>query len=285
MANVIARRWSSRLSIVAPRSRRRAHDPDVVALGVDRRPERPEARDDAADPVGFLLPAAHRRRGSRSSRRPGLAARHRTGISSIAAATSAGPRSIARSSEVRTTRSADRLADAIVGGVRAAGRQLVDRRAHRSQQVDDRPPGRVEPDIAERQLGVRMRGARDEPERSSRHVPGYLLIDRSHVRHSLDTPGDGPRGRRISRLPSLHRHASRAQHPLGVIARRHRLADRRPPVGSQGGEQDGRLHLGTRDGCRRSRWTATPAGRSPSAVAPYRPRGRGARRPSRAVAR
>ncbi len=93
--------------------------------------------------------------------------RQRTGISSIAAATSAGPRSIARSSEERTTQVGDRLADAVVGGVR--GRRSAARRSTRPspQQVDDRPPGRVDARrrgaSARRPGGWRPRRARRRP--------------------------------------------------------------------------------------------------------------------------
>ena len=46
---------------------------------------------------------------------------------------------------------------------------------------------------------------------------------------------------------ALDRHAACAEHPLGVVAGRDRLADRRPTLGSKPGQQDRRLDLCARD--------------------------------------
>ena len=154
-----------------------------------------------------------------------VAARHRTGISSMAAATSVGPRSMARNSEERTTRSAigsPRSSSASMVGVGP----LLDVRAHRAQEVDDRAPGRVDTDVAERELGIGMDGPGDEPERGRRDVGRHVLIDRLHRRPSFHRQGDAL----VARCP-LDRDATCPQHALRVVARRDPFPDGRPTLG------------------------------------------------------
>ena len=88
----------------------------------------------------------------------------------------------------------------------------------------------------------------DEPEGGRRDVPGDPLVDCSHSNPSFDSPGHhrpGPIGQLAA-----HRHAPRPEHPLGVVPGRDRFPDRRAAVGPKPGQQDRRLHLGTRDGGR-----------------------------------
>ncbi len=174
-----------------------------------------------------------------------VAARHRIGISSIAAATSAGETSIASRRARAHGQVGDGLADAVVRARRPAVRhRLVDPGAHPAEQVEDRPAGRVRADPAQGQLGVRVDRPGDQPERGRGHVRRDPLSDRSHAYPSLDTPG---RSRPALDRLVRHRHPARPEHPLGVIARRDRLADGRPAVGPQPRQQDRRLHLGARD--------------------------------------
>ena len=55
IAKVIARRWSSRLSVSAPSRRAAAGDPEVVAVDLDPGAERPQAGGGPGDPVGLLV--------------------------------------------------------------------------------------------------------------------------------------------------------------------------------------------------------------------------------------
>ena len=168
----------------------------------------------------------------------GVAARQRTGISSIAAATSAGPRSTARSST--SGRRGRRAARRRRRRARRRGRALLDVGAHRAQDVDDGAPGRVDPDVAERQLGVRD-GSRRRParRRPPRRRPGPARRPPAPPPLLRTVHGDPP----VGRVLALDRHAARPQHPLRVVARGDRFADRRPPLGPQPRQQDRRLDL------------------------------------------
>ena len=142
----------------APRERRAAVDPEVVAVDVDlerRAPRRPSA--DAGDPVGLLVAklagAADRRRAPRPGSRRGRGSGSRRSPRRRRPARGRSP----AASDERTRRSAigsptpsSRSAPAV-----AVDRPLLDVGAHRPEEVDDRPPGRVDADAAERQLGVR----------------------------------------------------------------------------------------------------------------------------------
>ena len=98
---------------------------------------------------------------------------------------------MARRSDERTIEVGERLAG--VGPrrrPRAVDRALLDVGAHRRQEVDDRAPRRVDADVAERQLGVGMDRAGDQPEGGRRHVGRDALIDRLHRRPSFHRPRD-----------------------------------------------------------------------------------------------
>ena len=161
------------------------------------------------------------------------AARHRIGISSIAAATSAGPevdRRAAPTTGRGGRRSARRRRRRTVGAASRRRRVSSMSAPIAPQQVDDRASRRVHADAAQRQVGVGVDGAGDEPERGRRHVAGDALVDRLHRPPSFET--DRHRSLRPSASPaqSLRRTVdpARPQHPLRVVARRDRLADRRP---------------------------------------------------------
>ena len=130
-----------------------------------------------------------------------------------------------------------RLADAVVGRVVVGS--LLDVGAHRAQDVDDRATGRVDPDVEDRELGVGMDRPGDQPEGRGRDVARDTLRDRAHRNPSFDRHCDRP----VRCVRPLDRHAPRSQHPFRVVARRDRLADRRPPVRAKSRQQDGGLHL------------------------------------------
>ena len=131
IAKVIASRWSSRLSVAAPRRRaspsmRRSSPTTSIRAPSARRPAAiPAIRSDSlwrSSPAPRIVGGARRAR---------AAARHRTGISSMAAATSDGSEvDVPCSSDERTTRSAERLADVVVPRP-ASGRPPGARRCRR----------------------------------------------------------------------------------------------------------------------------------------------------------
>ena len=92
------------------------------------------------------------------------------------------------------------------------------------------------------ELGIGMDRARDEPERRRRDVARDPLLHCTHRRASFDRPGHPA----VRHVRPLDRHAPSPQHPLRVVARGDRLADRRPPVRPQPRQQDRRLHLRAR---------------------------------------
>ena len=91
----------------------------------------------------------------------------------------------------RTTRSAIGSPTSVGIGAGRRRRPLLDVGAHRAQDVDDRAARRVDADVAERQLGVRVDRARDEPERGRRDVARDPLLDRLH-RHPSFAPSRPP---------------------------------------------------------------------------------------------
>ena len=205
-------------SIRAPSARRPAAIPAIRSDSLWRSSPAPRMT---------VVPGRGRRRrgtgpGSRRWRRPRRPDRGRS------------PRSV----DERTTRSASGSPTPSSGSVVRDGRSSMSR-AHRAQDVDDRAAGRVDADVAQGQLGVGMDGAGDQPEGRRRDVARDPLVDRVHRHPSLHRPGDRP----VRRVRPLDRHAPRPEHPLRVVARRDRLADRRPPVRPKPGQQDRRLHL------------------------------------------
>ncbi len=239
MAKVIASRWSSRLSVSAPRSDRSALDVEVVAVDLDPGAERAEPGRDAGDPVRFLVAQlagaaddgrAGRGRGGQAEDRDLVDRGGHVGRTEVHG--------------VQARRAHDqvgqRLADAVVG--RRPVRALVDVGAHRPEDVDDGPAGRIDADVVDDELGVGVDGARDEPERSRRDIARDPLRDRVH-RH---TSCHRHRDRAVRRVGPLDRHAACPKHPFRVVARRDRLANRRPTRRPKPRQQDRRLHLRAR---------------------------------------
>ena len=282
MAKVIASRWSSRLSVAAPSRRRRAVDREVVAVDLDPGAERARGRRRCRRSGRIPCGAARRRRGSRSCRGPGVAARQRIGISSMAAATSAGPRSIAAELGRADDEVGERLADAVVAGRRRRPTGvLLDVGAHRAQEVDDRPARRVDADVAQRQLGVGMDRAGDQPEGGRRDVARDPLVDRLHRRPSFDRPGH--RARRLD--PSRSTGTPRARSIRSVwsrVATASRTVVARRPAARPAGSP---TSPGRSAPASRSRSAGAGCGRPRSAEGGSRSVGRGAPRPSSAAAR
>ena len=143
IAKVIARRWSSRLSVARPVERPSAVD----RRGRRRRPRRcapsaPQPGRDARRSGPIPCGAARRRRGSSSCPRARAAARHRTGISSIAAATSSGADLDRRAARSTGREVGHRLADAVVGArVADAGRSSIRAPIRRSRSMTARRVG------------------------------------------------------------------------------------------------------------------------------------------------
>ena len=223
IAKVIASRWSSRLSVAAPRRRRAAVDRDVVAVDVDPRAERAQAGRDPGDPVRFLVAqlagAADRGRalgdgGRQAQDRDLVDGRGDLGRAEV---DPRGGRTSARRGRPAARRRRRRAPV-------VPSRPLLDVGAHAAQEVDDGPARRVDADVAQGQLGVGVDRAGDEPERGGRDVAGTRSSIACTADPSLHRPGHRPSG------PSaLDRDATGAEHPLRVVARRDRLADRRPP--------------------------------------------------------
>ena len=176
--------------------------------------------------------------------RASAAARHRTGISSMAAATSSGPEVDRRAARTdRTDEIADRLADAVVGALTAPRSSMSAPIA--PEQVDDGATGRVEPDVAQDSSASGWIDAGDQPEGGRGHVAGHLLVDRLDHDPSFQRPRHhavrSPRSTGTPRARSIRSVWSR----VATASR-----DRRAAVRPKTGQQDRRLHLGARDGCR-----------------------------------
>ena len=244
IAKVIASRWSSRLSVAAPRRPAPAVDAQVVAVDVEPRAERGQAGRDAGDAVRFLVAqlagAADRRRAIGHGRREAQDRDLVDGRRDVVAA-EVDPAQIGRSHD----QVADRLADPVVGVARPCRRPAVPRcrrPSRRSRSMTARRVG-LTPTSWRVELGVRMDRAGDQPEGGRGHVARHPLVHRLHAR-SLLAPTRSPRP---SASAALHRHPSCPEHPLRVVARRDRFADRRPTVRPKARQQDRRLHLGARD--------------------------------------
>ena len=169
------------------------------------------------------------------------AARHRIGISSMAAATSCGDRSMPCSSDERTVRSAS--GSPIPSSGPAWGRSL-EVRAHAGQQVQDRRAGsgsrRRRAGSARRPDGSRPATSQNAAAETSPGTRSSIACTVVPPRTVTTAPPSGPR-------LADHVHPTGPKHPFRVIAGRHRLAHRRRTLGSQPGEQDRRLHLRARD--------------------------------------
>ena len=220
---------------------RRAVDAHVVAVGLDIGAQGAQASADAVDPVQFLVAQLARATDDGACRAAVAAARQRTGISSIAAAASAGLRSMAWRDGRADDEVGERLADA-VEDPSARGR-LLDDGAHRAQEVDDRAAGRIDADVVDDRSSAAGWIAPATSQKRRATSPGTCCSIARHACSSLD--------RSPHRAIGAHRSARQArpapEHPLGVVARRDRLADRRLAFREEAREQERALHLRARD--------------------------------------
>ena len=134
-----------------------------------------------------------------------------------------------------------RLAHAIVGDTFVARDQCP----HRAQQIDHGAAARVQPDVAEPQLGIGMDRPTDQPEGSRGHVAGHTLVDCTHLPPSFHAPGHAARTRVLA--PDVD--ATSTKHPLRMIPRSHRFPDGGPTLGMERREQDRGLDLCARNRC------------------------------------
>ena len=271
-ANVIARRWSSCVSIAAPRER-------PAALDLDRR--RPSTRDpgaqrreagrDPGDPVRFLVAQLAGARGSRSARSPprrrgrGPGSRRSPRRPRRASRRSPGARCSGRPGRRCGSPTSRRRSAAPTGAPRS--------RAHPAQQVDDRTPGRVRPDVPEGELGVGV-DRRRPPAR--RRPPTRRPGTRSSRGTHRLAAGEGVDDAAVRRgAPCARRRPVPAA--SARCGRGSRLASRTcvVPVGAQAGEEDADFTWA--DGHRRRR------GRSRRERRPARDRQRGSVPPARAA--
>ena len=112
-----------------------------------------------------------------------------------------------------------------------------DARAHPLERVEQAGTRRVQADTLEDELRAGQQRGRDDEGRGCREVAGHVDLAEIEPLRALDRDAAAFRRQPRSR---------RSQHPLGVVARRDALDDRRPSLGEQPREQDARLHLGAR---------------------------------------
>ena len=230
------------------RSRRpgagRPVDDDVVAVDLDPRAQGAQAGDDPGDPVGFLVAQLARAAddgraarlrwprgtgpGSRRSRRP-----------SSAGAELDGPERRRAHGQVR-----DRLADAVALGEpsSSAVRSSIDAPIDRRMSMTARRVG-LTPTSRERELGVRMDRAGDQPEGSGRRRrPGTRSVaaPRRAAPPSISTTAADPSG--ASRPLDRARPARAASAPCGRASRPPRGPSSCPSA-AKARQQDRRLHL------------------------------------------
>ena len=230
-ANAIASRWSPRPSATPPRSPRPEHH-QVVSLHPRVPAQRADAVRHAGEPVALLRSQLGRLHEPRLS--PGVRGQQRQDRNLV------DHERELRSGDLRAfefgTRTdpkvADRLAELLAG---PAGLRPHTHPAHDLQEMKS---ARVEADVADGQLRSGHRGRSNE-ERGGRHIAGHRACERVVLIHALQCdrrPLDG------------HWRAQGGERPLGVVARRGRLGDRRLPFGRDAGEQDRAFHLGGGDG-------------------------------------
>ena len=123
---------------------------------------------------------------------------------------------------------------------------LVDVGAHPAQDVDHGTPGRVDTDVADRELGVGV----DAPAMSQNAAAETSPGTRSAIAFTATPPCTVQATAPSGMSTRLDRHAPCAEHPFRVIAGRDRLANRRSPLRPKPRQQDRRLHLRTRHGRR-----------------------------------
>ena len=277
IAKVIASRWSSRLSVAAPRRRlppsMTRSSPSTLDARAQRAAARPRCRRSGPIPCGGARPRPRMSvvpvgRGGREARAPG--SRRSRPRRRPARGRSRGGSMNARPGR-RAARRPRRPA--------VARRSLVDVRAHRAQQVDDRPARRVDADVVEVSSASGWIAPATSQNAAAETSPGT----RSSIACTL-VPPCTDQVTAPSRRPALHGHAAGPQHPLRVVARRDRFADRRPSVRPQPASRiaDFTWALGTGGGVvdgRERRRPVTVRGAGNRAV------GRGGPPPSSAAAR
>jgi hypothetical protein len=109
--------------------------------------------------------------------------------------------------------------------------------AEPAQDIQERRPRRIQPDIVDADLRAGQRRGGHEPERRGREVAG----DAQRLRAEALAAGDRDR-----EAVDVDRAAEGAQRALRMVARRRGLDDRRRARRVQAGEQDGALHLRAR---------------------------------------
>ena len=279
----MASRWSSRLSVDGAAQAGTALDAQVVAVDLDPRAQRAQARGDPGDPVGFLVAqlagAADRRSCPSAWPRPGTGPGSRRSRRRRRRGRGRSP----WSSDERTTQVGDRLAD-VIGHAASAARPVAPRcrrPSRRSRSMIARRVG-LTPTPRRRQLGVGMDRAGDQPERGRRDVARDALIDRLHRRPPCDRPGHRP----IRSVASAPRATPRARSIRSVWSRV--ATDSRTVVRPSARRPASRIADFTwalghrrREVDRRERGTPDHGQGRKGIVAP----GAGAPRPSRAAAR
>ena len=242
IANVIASRWSSWVSVTAPvqaacrrGSRCRRPRRDSRAEG---REARPRSRRSGRTPCAGARP--RRGTGSCPSRDGGgqrqdrdlVDRRRHVGGRQVDGPEPARPHRRGRRGARRPRHPGPRRSRSSIVG------------AHAPQDVDDGTPRRVRAHPVEAELGVGVDRPGDQPEGRARRVGRDGLVDR----------GGQDAGRRARTVwapsgpvVSVDGDAAGAEHPLGVVAGRDRLGHRRLAVGREAGEQDRGLDLGAGD--------------------------------------
>ena len=121
--------------------------------------------------------------------------------------------------------------------------EFLDTAAHRPQHCDQPGAGRVEADVFDSEFAARHQQRGDQEKGGRRRIAGDF--DGLGVQFRLAADTDGARALRCNFDGQLG--AESAEHPFGMIARRHGLDDSGDPGGVEPGQQDGALHLGRGD--------------------------------------
>ena len=112
-------------------------------------------------------------------------------------------------------------------------------RSHGSEDIEQAGACGVGVDAAQKDLGLPMTGAKDEPGGGARDVAGHAQGERIEARDGAH--GDG---RRVDGKLGSHG----GEHALAVVARAGWFGDAAFAFGIEPGEEDGGLHLGAGDG-------------------------------------
>ena len=235
---LIAMRWSRCVSTARVRGaaqRFAAGAVDDQPVGASPRPARPRRSSAAAIAARRSLSLTRSSSSPRVTVRPcaSAAATNSTGNSSIMLGASAGSTSIPVSAEWRTRRSATGSPPTSRG---SSSSMLA---AHLAQHVEQPGAGGVEADVLDHEVAARARSAR----RRRRRRP-------TRDRPAPRSPAGAARPRRAGGSCGPRRSSSTSssapnprEHPLGVVARRHRLDHRGDARRVEPGEQHRALHL------------------------------------------